>query len=205
MKNNLLKLSIFFTFLTFSVYAHQEEVCDHDHQSKYSLLKQRIICEDGSQFSIAANANLPKSITIAKNDGPIVYAEDKKGRLYSLEFNEKTKELERTKIFRLPIVGRLYFWLWDNRNVIQLPKINNEGFAKWAISYFTYPEGGDVRTISLFIMTQTNPIKIRNMDPWLLPWNTYEHAGPFGMTGVDIAAGGETVAIVGYQKNFQKV
>lgn len=174
-----------------------------------SVLIQResptITCEDGARFFIDCDTDFASSSAIAKRDGPIVYIEDDRGRVSSYEYEKEEDILKRSQIFRFPLLGALYSAFWDNSNVVQLPKREDGTFAPWAISYFTYPEGLDVRTISFYIMTQSNPIIIRNMDPWLPPWNFYDHGGPRGMTGIDMAASGERVAIVGYKKNAQRV
>lgn len=162
-----------------------------------------ITCDDGREFKLSPDHGLLKKIEVAKKDGPIVYAMDEDARVYSFEYNKKANQLERTQIFRFPILGTLYSKFVDSSNSFQLPNDKNGQPMPWAVSHIQYNE--NARTIGLLVMTQKNPVHIRNMDPWLPPWHVYEHIGPFGITGVNISAGGQIIAIIGYNDKEERV
>lgn len=162
-----------------------------------------VLCDDGTEYRLASGHGLSKEIEVAKQDGPIVYGIDEDDRVYSFEYDDKSDELKRTKIFRFPLLGTFYSTFVDNSNSFQLSKDKDGQPMPWAVSHIRYNE--NARTIGLLVMTQKNPVYIRNMDPWLPPWHTYEHTGPFGITGVNIATGGQTIAIIGFNVKGEHV
>lgn len=162
----------------------------------------KISCDDGTEFSLNPNHKLLKEIEVAKRDDFIVYGTDEDGRVYSFEYDEKTNKLNRTQIFRFPILGFLYQTFVDSSNSFQLLKDSDGQIMPWDVAHIRYE---NTRTIGLLVMTQKNPVRIQNMDPWLPPWQVYEHTGPFGVTGVNIAAGGQTIAIIGYNDKGDRV
>lgn len=124
-------------------------------------------------------------------------------RVYSFEYDVEREELKIGQIFGFPLIGTLYSTFVDNSNSFQLPKDIDGQLMPWAVSHIRYDK--NARTIGLLVMTQKNPVQIRNMDPSLPPWHFYEHTGPFGITGVNIAAGGQTIVIIGYNIDGEHV
>lgn len=184
-----IRVLIFSTLLATMSHAYQDQ--------------NMVVCDDGKEFKLAPNHGLSKKIELAKRDGSIVYAVDEDARVYSFVYDEKEDQLNRTQIFRFPVLGTLYSKFIDSSNSFQLPKDKNGQPMPWAVSHIRYNE--NARTIGLLVMTQKNPVHIRNMDPWLPPWHVYEHTGPFGITGVNIAAGGQIIVIVGYNNEAERV
>lgn len=163
-----------------------------------------LVCEDNEKFTLISGHKLTRPIIKAQKDGPIIYGQDKEGYLYSFEQMDPDKnELLRTKIFRFPILGWLYNNFVDQSNRFQLTTDHAGKVVPWAVAWKYYTP--DVRTITVIEMIQSNPIRLRDRDPWLPPWNIYEHAGPMGITGVSVAAGCETIVVFGYDKSGEAI
>jgi hypothetical protein len=129
---------------------------------------QRITCENGEEVTVSVTELPNKPIVRAQKDGSVIYIEDTRARLYSLEANTATGAVKRTKIFRFPILGTFYNLF--KPNYFTLSKGEDGQVVPWAIGCVNYPDNPDYRTLSLFEMVNTNPVVIRNKDPWLPPW-----------------------------------
>ncbi|CAO5676780.1 MAG: hypothetical protein HEEMFOPI_01027 [Holosporales bacterium] len=158
----------------------------------------RIVCQTGEVFFIDPKYSDYK---VALADSPVVYIEDSKGKIRSYEASDK-KILQRTKLYRLPVMG--FFYNLMNNNYYTLKTPTNDGIQKWAISRTMYDGDPNCITISLYVMLQSFPIILENHDPWLHPSQSFTHKGP-DIYGVHITAIDQWVAISGYNCLRQKV
>lgn len=159
---------------------------------------QDILCDTGEVLHWPTKK--PLFIVRALKDGPTVYAEDKSGNLYSFKADQDHR-LEQTNVFRLPVIGTIWNIFISNK---LKPTFAPTGLNPWAISHTTYEQSNQI-TISVFEMTNSYPIQIRNRDPWLCPLLHYMHQGPLGMVGVDITAIDRWVVVSGYTLERKKV
>jgi hypothetical protein len=166
--------------------------------SSTTAQSQRIICESGEEVIVSVTELPRNAIVRAQKDGPIIYMEDTRARLYSFEVDSSTGVVSRTKIFRFPVLGTIYNLF--KTNYFTLSKDNDGQVMPWTISYVVYDNNPKSRTISLFETVKAKPGVIRNRDPWLLPGLQYDHCGPLNFTSVDLTASGRYVAVSGFHQ-----
>ncbi|MBP9752898.1 MAG: hypothetical protein KBD31_03720 [Proteobacteria bacterium] len=162
----------------------------------YAFSSVALLTETGEICTLNESLKYPIIRTSIENG--VAYTEDSKGdiRAYSVDENNT---LTRINMYRLPLLGSLYHFLFENHFSLKEKTHNN--LSTWAMSRAIYEDGST--TVSLFEMISHHPIIIRNRDPWLNPYHLFTHVGPFGMYGIHITAIDQWIAISGYSKNSQ--
>lgn len=131
-------------------------------------------------------------------DSGIAYIEDTKGNIRSYKALPNGI-LKRTKIFRMPIIATLYNLFHHNHYTLKFPTQN--GIRRWAISSTIYDNNPNNLTISVFELVSSDPVVIRNRDPWIHPSHEVMHIGPKNFYGIHITAIDQWVAISGFDKD----
>ncbi|CAO5672830.1 MAG: hypothetical protein CNLJKLNK_00598 [Holosporales bacterium] len=157
-----------------------------------------ITCETGE--ILAADPKY-KNYKTALYDSGITYIEDDKGDIRSFDVLPNG-HLQRTKIYRMPGISTFYNLFHHNHYTLKTP--TKDGLRQWAISRTMYDENPNNVTISVFELSSSYPVLIRNRDPWIYPSHEVYHKGPLNFYGVHITAIDKWVAISGYDQCFNK-